>query len=226
MWELMKSPEKQELLEAEFYRYDKIYSIGDYGRQLPICAVLVGKNNFRVIDKMYTSIARQNYTNFKIVHIDDNSNDGTVDKIVAYLDSKPRLKGKVTLVTQPYQRNSLYNRHFAITKFCGQEDIVLDMDADDWLIGSQVFQLVNTLYQAGYSYKGQTEETWSVYLSFLEGGEKCNPAPRLVGPVPEDVLLNQKYRYSDDWRTTHLRTYLKKLYDKMNPEDLVDKLGK
>lgn len=29
------------------------------------------------------------------------------------------------------------------------------MDADDWLIGNQVFQLVNTLYQTGNIFEGK-----------------------------------------------------------------------
>lgn len=115
---------------------------------------MVGKNNFKVIDKMYTSIQRQNYTNYKIVHVDDNSNDGTVDKIIEYLKNKPKLNGRVTLITQPYQRNALFNRNLGIRHYCGKNDIVLDMDADDWLIGSQVFQLVNSVYQNGNNYKG------------------------------------------------------------------------
>jgi hypothetical protein len=41
-----------------------------------------------------------------------------------------------------------------IRHYCGKNDIVLDMDADDWLIGSQVFQLVNSVYQNGNNYKG------------------------------------------------------------------------
>jgi glycosyltransferase involved in cell wall biosynthesis len=33
------------------------------------------------------------------VHVDDNSNDGTVDKIIEYLKNKPKLNGRVTLIT-------------------------------------------------------------------------------------------------------------------------------
>ncbi len=38
--------------------------------------------------------------------------------------------------------------------FCLDGDIIIDLDADDWLIGNQVFQLVNSIYQAGNIYKG------------------------------------------------------------------------
>lgn len=41
--------------------------------------------------------------------------------------------------------------------YCQEGDIVVDIDADDWLIGNQVFQLVNSVYQAGIFYKGRRE---------------------------------------------------------------------
>lgn len=71
-----------------------------------------------------------------------------------YLERNPEFDHKVTLITQPILRNALYNRDFAITKHCRENDVIIDMDADDWLIGRQVFQLVNSVYQKGNTYKG------------------------------------------------------------------------
>lgn len=68
---------------------------------------------------MYDSIFEQNYTNFKIIHIDDHSVDSTVNNTVNYLSGKPQdLIDKVKLVVQPYQRNALYNRNYAIIEYC------------------------------------------------------------------------------------------------------------
>jgi hypothetical protein len=41
----------------------------------------------------------------------------------------------------------------AIRNYCPDDSIVLDLDADDWIIGNQVFQLVNSIYQSGNIYK-------------------------------------------------------------------------
>ncbi len=56
-----------------------------------------------------------------------------------------------------FQRNGLYNRHFANIKYCQDGEIIIDLDSDDWLIGKQTFQLVNSFYQAGHIYKGKKE---------------------------------------------------------------------
>lgn len=76
-YQLSSYPENKDYLEAEYYRYEKLYNIGEYGKQLPLCIVVVGRNNAKVIKTMYESIRRQNYTNYRVVHVDDNSNDGT-----------------------------------------------------------------------------------------------------------------------------------------------------
>jgi glycosyltransferase involved in cell wall biosynthesis len=111
--------------------------------------VVVGRNNKRSIRHTYDSIARQNYSNYRVVHIDDKSSDGTTSNVLQYLESKPDLSEQVTLVTQPYRRNALYNRNYGVMTYCRDGDIVVDVDADDWLIGNQVLQLVNSIYQAG-----------------------------------------------------------------------------
>lgn len=134
-----------------------MYNIGRYGRQLPLCLVPVGKNNANVILKLYESILRQNYTNYRIAHVDDNSDDGTVELMLAFLEKNPELKNKTTFIVQPHEKNAVYNRHYANANLCQDGDIIVDLDTDDYLIGNQVFQLVNTMYQKGNEYNRKTE---------------------------------------------------------------------
>lgn len=41
---------------------------------------------------------------------------------------------------------ALANRNKGIKKYCKQNSIILDADADDSLIGRQVFRFINTIY--------------------------------------------------------------------------------
>lgn len=41
---------------------------------------------------------------------------------------------------------ALANRNNGIRNYCGEDDIVLDVDADDVLIGMQVFKFINALF--------------------------------------------------------------------------------
>ena len=84
--------------------------------------------------------------------------------------------------------NSLYNRNFSYS-FCGEDDIIIDMDSDDWLIGKQVFQLVNTVYQQGGNTYNKSEQTdtWAVYFDLIKikGGVTSFT---ISGNVPLEVI--------------------------------------
>lgn len=41
--------------------------------------------------------------------------------------------------------------------YCQEGDIIIDIDANDWLIGNQVFQLVNSLFQEGLFHRAQLQ---------------------------------------------------------------------
>jgi hypothetical protein len=184
-YELAKNPTNKDYLEAEYYLYDKKYNIGKYNKQLPLCLAMVGKNQAKVILKLFDSILRQNYTNYRIALMDDNSDDGTVQKLIEYLGNHTKLKDRSNIVVQPYERNALYNRHFANTRICQKGDIIIDLDTDDYLIGSQVFQLVNSLYQSGYDYKGKKEEVWSLFMNFIVSGWSS------TGDIPTSLFFGQ-----------------------------------
>lgn len=46
----------------------------------------MGRNLGQDYARMINSIVRQNYTNYRIVFVDDNSDDGTDDKLTKYLN--------------------------------------------------------------------------------------------------------------------------------------------
>ena len=112
-----------------------------------------------MVAKYLDSLARQNYSNYRVVYVDDASDDGSVERLqeLIFLEY-PELKDKLTIVRNTHRLYSLYNRHQAITDYCHPADIILDLDADDQLIGSQVFKFFNALYS-------QHSEAWLIYTN-------------------------------------------------------------
>ena len=53
---------------------------------------------------------------------------------------------------------ALANKHRAFSEFCSEKEIIVDLDADDWLIGNQVLKLINNVYQAD-------ADRWVIYFS-------------------------------------------------------------
>lgn len=47
--------------------------------------MFVGRNNYKGVKNAYRSIKIQNYTNYRIVHIDDNSQNYTMNKVLLFL---------------------------------------------------------------------------------------------------------------------------------------------
>lgn len=221
--EIRKQPFNSDYLQAEYYRFDKMYNIGYYGKQLPICVIMVGKNSHEIVHKTYDSIIRQNYTNYRVVHIDDNSNKTVVRKYLEYFDDKPEIKRRSWVVVQRRQRNALYNRYFGIKNYCQQGDIVVDIDADDWIIGNQAFQLINSIYQAGNFYNGHKYDVWCAYFNHILSPPDYYPHNYLYGQIPTEILEQNTYRKNhSNWRTSHLRTFLRDVLVKINREELID----
>ena len=59
-----------------------------------------------------------------------------------------------------YKKYGLESRYMSIVDHCNEDDIIIDLDLDDSLIGVYVFQLINTLYQ-------RYPDKWAVYLNCI-----------------------------------------------------------
>jgi hypothetical protein len=51
--------------------------------------------------------------------------------------------------------------------YCDENDIVIDLETDDWLIGNQVLQLINSLYQKGNNVDNKNEELWYAMINSI-----------------------------------------------------------
>ena len=91
---------------------------------------------------MFESIERQDYSHYRVTYVDDASPDQQFHSLQEQRQTS-RLK-ELTVKWNKARVYALRNRHEAIHQFCQEDDIVLDIDGDDWLIGSQVLK-VSTL---------------------------------------------------------------------------------
>ena len=64
-----------------------------------------------------------------------------------------------------------------------EETEKLDLDSDDWLIGRQVFQLVNTLFQS------DPNDLWLLYLNNIIWDPTCRcPLANSDGQIDPNIL--------------------------------------
>ncbi len=93
--------------------------------------------------------------------IDDGSIDNSTEYIIKELPKYPRLSNRITLLRNNESFGALANRDTVTRKYCNSGDVVLDIDGDDALIGKQVFNLFNRIYN-------QNPQAWFVYMNFVQ----------------------------------------------------------
>lgn len=79
--------------------------------------------------------------------IDDLSKDHSSERLLANMKQYPRLNNRLTIVRNLDRTGALGNRDIATRKLCQNDSIIVEIDADDYIIGKQVFNLYNTYYQ-------------------------------------------------------------------------------
>ena len=94
------------------------------------CIIFNGRNYFtrKYHDEFLISLSNQNYTNFKVFLIDNNSDDYSTEKTYAYLNKNfPHLKTKVTFIKNIKHVGDFMSRDSGIKENCHEDDIVIDM---------------------------------------------------------------------------------------------------
>ena len=168
-----------------------------------------GYNCSKYVKKHIDSIKNQKYDNYVHVIVDDNSNDDTSkiieenkhDKLVIYKNYQ-----NVKWVSNALQ--------YLDSHIESEEDVVVIVDADDWLAHDYVFKKLNEVYT--------NEKAWMTYSLFkYPNGKDSSWIPK----YSFDTIIERNFR-KVVWSFTHLRTFKSFLWQNLNKEDLKGPDGK
>lgn len=172
------------------------------------------------------SIQEQTHTRFRCVLIDDVSPDSTFETARAVVAGD----GRFVVLRNERRQYPLANLVKA-TALAGQasDDVVVVVDADDWLKDSRVLERLARVYEdpgAWLSY-GSCEllrpPNWRARLRRAVLGTEFRGA---AAPYPPFVCSRSLYRFHPGkFLATHLRSYRKFLWDSLRDEDLRDDDG-
>lgn len=148
----------------------------------------------------------QSYDNFLCVYVDDKSTDNS-EKIIRKYESDKLLyiknenngsQAKAYMCAIDYlEKNSLINN----------EDIIVEIDGDDWLSSVFVLEYLNVIYQQ--------PNIWMTYGQYQKypNGE--------MGGHSHMSFVNENHR-NNPFPYSHLKTYKYWLFNKINRFDLID----
>lgn len=179
------------------------------------------KTNFKIVIPSYnnndwceyniSSILNQKYKNYDVLYIDDASTDGTYDKVydmVGGLNNWKIIRNETNMKRgyniSPFNEN-------LISFMSDDNDVLVFIDGDDWLIDENVLENLHRYYVK--------HKPWMTY-----GGMYCYPSKQIANPqnthYPISIHKNNSYR-SDVWRASHLRTFKWWLYKKIEKKHLI-----
>jgi glycosyltransferase involved in cell wall biosynthesis len=175
--------------------------------ELPLVIITASYNNQTWCKAYIESLIHQNYTNWRIIYINDCSTDETLTTLLTFIEQY-NLHNKITLINNPERKGHLYNQYHAIHS-CNTHDIIIIVDGDDWLAHNDVFKTINHIYT--------THDIWITYGQFLY----CKKNKKgFCRPIPPDVIAKNGIR-DISWRTSHLRTFYAGLFQQIRLEDLL-----
>lgn len=191
----------------DYYKGTPFYTVNFEQNELPLVVIVCTYNNSKWYDRNLQSIFDQKYTNYRVIIIDDCSNDGTGDLIAKYIKDKGQ-QHRCTLIRNSQRRFKMANLYNAVHS-CSNNEIVIEFDGDDWFFDDRVFSYFNELYSSS--------DVWLTY-----GGYQEYPSgkPGFCRQIPTEVIDANNFR--SYYRTTsQQRTFYAGLFKRIPLEDLI-----
>lgn len=176
-------------------------------QEKPFVIIIPSYNNALFYEKNLHSVLNQNYQNYRVIYIDDASPDGTGNLVQDYLNEND-IDHRVTLIQNQTRIKALANKYKGAW-LCRPDEIIVDLDGDDWLVHENVLSYLNMIYA--------DPDIWVTYGQFVY--YPCG-TPGWAAEVPNHIIQENAFReYS--WVTTALRTFYAGLFQKITREDLL-----
>lgn len=191
---------------ANFDPLEIIYNLTPIPEK-PMVVVICSYNNEQWVEKNL-SVYDQNYSNYRVLYVDDCSSDGTYQKVITLVEQKNQ-QHRTTVIHNENRRGPMANWYTAIHS-CQDDEIIIQLDGDDWLYHPNVLAYINRLY----SY----EDIWMTYGQFIEYPSN------IIGyeyskPFSEEIIKNNSFRKVENLPMSHLRTCYAWLFKNIKIED-------
>lgn len=158
------------------------------------------------IERTLYSIAGQTYKSWKMIVIDDMSTDRTSEVVLDFAQ-RNSLEDKITLISRKEKYGETRNT-YEIVNTLSEEEIVVRVDAGDFLTDLGCFEFLNVLYNSYDPAVLWTAHRWA----FTD--------QNISGPLDPNTNV-----YDQPWLSSHLKTFRVKDFLGLNPKNFKDDNG-
>lgn len=163
-------------------------------------------NSANIVERTLSSIMSQTYKNFVCYVTDDLSTDNSADIAENFIKCDSRFH--LVRNTEKRYQGGNYDLICRDTEGINDEDIFIEVDGDDWLPDSKVFERVVNHYKSG--------DIWTATGCFIYSDGREGFSSNITN---FDNLRNSPFTAS------HLRTWKIFLWRNIKKEDLLDRDG-
>lgn len=179
----------------------------------PFVIIVPSYNNSEWAERNLRSIFTQKYDNYRVVYIDDASQDGTL-KIVKDFLALHQMEHRFEIVHNELNRGACENIYKTIHR-CSEDEIAVILDGDDWFAHDRVLERLNEIYA--------DSNVWLTYGSYVEYPSYSYTVANFAKELPEKIVNKNRVRdYSrQNWCLSHLRTFYVSLYKRIKESDFL-----
>lgn len=176
--------------------------------------VVTGHNCSDWLQKNLDSIVNQSYPYWRVIYIDDCSTDDSFQVVYNYIYIYG-LNNKFTLLSNKQKVGRAFSKYRGYN-LCRDDEIIVTLDADCWLYGSNVLNYLNEIYN-----NEKLLVTYGGEVEYQYGEERVVSEVRDFTPLSK---ANKFYR-KEEWNISGLYTFYAHLVKNIDLVDLLNKDG-
>ncbi|MBU6149311.1 MAG: glycosyltransferase family 2 protein [Verrucomicrobia bacterium] len=176
--------------------------------------LILSYNNEKWVKQNIFSALNQEYSNYRILYVNDASTDKTLAVLNELLENHPK-KDFVNIYTNFENKGPASNFYHYIHHYIQDNEVIVNLDGDDQLAHSQVLSDLDEIYS------NPLKDIWITYgqYQFQSSGQigSCVKKPYLFEKAEP---LSFGYR-KEEFRFSHLRTFKGWLFKQIRKKDLL-----
>ena len=180
-----------------------------FERGFNIVVVMITYNCEDIAVESLKSVVHQDYPNFRVIHVDDNSSDSTYFNLVNYVRNQSLTN--VKLIHNDERKGACFNRQMGI-EMCDDDELVVLVDGDDYFPHNQCLRIIHNEYV-----RTKCWMTCGEYLIY--------PAFKNISSATNQRKLYFSPRKYGGWPGMHVRTFFAWLGKSVDRKNLKDEEG-